>query len=273
MHGVEVAGEYEMETPFGAPSDRVVDARIGDRRVYFLPRHGKGHRLLPSEVNYRANVYALKQLDVTHVLAVSAVGIMKEHIKPGDMVVPDQIFDRTKDIRASTFFGDGIVGHVSMADPFCDDLRRMVAGAAQECGATVHEGGTYVCMEGPQFSTRAESHLYRRSVEAAVIGMTAVPEAKLVREAEMCYAMLAMGTDYDCWHEGEEDVSVEAVIEVLKANAALGNAIVQSLPGKLPETCDCSCQRAAQYAILTAPEAITEAAKERLAALYGKYFG
>ena len=272
MHGVEVVGEYEMETPFGPPSDRIVDARIGEGRAYFLPRHGKGHRLLPSEVNFRANVYALKQLDVTHVLSVSAVGIMKEHIEPGDMVVPDQIFDRTKDTRPSTFFGDGIVGHVSMADPFCQSLRQMVVAAAQKCGATVHDGGTYVCMEGPQFSTRAESHFYRRAVEAAVIGMTAVPEAKLAREAEMCYATLAMGTDYDCWREGEEDVSVEAVIEVLKANAELANAIVREAVGMLPAASDCACHQAAKYAILTAPEAISEAAKERLSALYGKYF-
>jgi 5'-methylthioadenosine phosphorylase len=240
--------------------------------VFFLPRHGKGHRYTPSEVPYRANIHVLKQLGVTHLLAVSAVGIMQEQIKPGDMVIPDQIFDRTKDIRASTFFGDGLVGHVSLADPFCDELRQVVAASARACGATVHEGGTYVCMEGPQFSTRAESNFYRASLNATVIGMTAIPEAKLAREAEMCYAMLAMGTDYDCWHEEEEDVSVEAVIAILKANAELGNRVVLETAGQLPATSACACQEAARFAIITAPEAITAEAKQRLSTLYGRYF-
>ena len=181
MEGVEVIAEYDVDTPFGKPSDAIVHGRIGEREVFFLPRHGRGHRLLPSEVPYRANIHGLKQLGVTHVLAVSAVGIMKEHINPGEMVVPDQLFDRTKDVRPSTFFGDGIVGHVSMADPFCNELRQVVAKSARGSGATVHEGGTYVCMEGPQFSTRAESHFYRRAVDADIIGMTAIPEAKLAR--------------------------------------------------------------------------------------------
>ncbi|MFH1568803.1 MAG: S-methyl-5'-thioadenosine phosphorylase, partial [Gemmatimonadota bacterium] len=234
MAGAEVAAEHRLVTPFGEASDAVVEARLDGRTVFFLPRHGRGHRLLPSEVNYRANVHALKQLGVTHLLAVSAVGIMKEHIRPGDMVIPDQLFDRTRGLRASTFFGGGVAGHVSLADPFCEDLRGWLAAAARDCAATVHEGGTYVCMEGPQFSTRAESLFYRRAVGAAVIGMTGLPEAKLAREAELCYAMLAMGTDYDCWHEEEEDVSVVSVVEVLKANAELGNAILRRLAGMLP---------------------------------------
>ena len=271
MEGVEVVGEYEIETPFGKPSDRIVHARIDDTAVFFLPRHGKGHRLTPTEVNYRANIHAMKQLEVTHVLAVSAVGIMREEIAPGDMIVPDQLFDRTKDTRPSTFFGEGIVGHVSMADPFCDELRQLALGAAKSCGATVHDGGTYVCMEGPQFSTRAESHFYRDAVKATVIGMTAIPEAKLAREAEICYAMLAMGTDYDCWHEGEEDVSVGAVLETLKKNAELANAIVKETATSLPATSDCACLSAARYAIITAPEAISDEAKERLDVLYGDY--
>ena len=272
MDGTEVVVEHDLSTPFGRPSDPVVEADVEGTRVFFLPRHGKGHRLTPSEVPYRANVHVLKQLGVTHLLSVSAVGIMQEHIRPGDMVVPDQIFDRTKGIRPSTFFGDGIVGHVSLADPFCDELRGALAVAARACGATVHEGGTYVCMEGPQFSTRAESNFYRASVDATVIGMTAIPEAKLAREAEMCYAMLAMGTDYDCWHEEEEDVSVEAVIAILKANAALGNRVVLETAGQLPATSACACQSAAQFAIITAPEAITTEAKKRLSTLYGHYF-
>ncbi len=272
MEGVEVVGEYEMETPFGQPSDRVVHAKVGDAAVFFLPRHGRGHRLLPSEVNYRANIHGLKQLDVTHVLAVSAVGSMRERIKPGDMVVPDQLFDRTKDIRPSTFFGNGIVGHVSMADPFCDELRRVAIEAAQKCGATVHDGGIYVCMEGPQFSTRAESNVYRSEIDASVIGMTAIPEAKLAREAEMCYALLAMSTDYDCWHEDEEDVSVEAVLAIVKKNAELGNSIVKEVAQLLPAESSCDCLSAARYAVITAPEAISPEAKERLAVLYGQYF-
>ncbi len=272
MDGVEIVAEHDLTTPFGRPSDPVVEASVDGGRVFFLPRHGKGHRLTPSEVPYQANVHVLKQLGVTHLLAVSAVGIMQEHIRPGDMVIPDQIFDRTKGIRLSTFFGDGIVGHVSLADPFCDSLRHVLVEAARACGATVHEGGTYVGMEGPQFSTRAESNFYRANVDATVIGMTAIPEAKLAREAEMCYAMLAMGTDYDCWHEEEEDVSVEAVVAILKANAELGNRVVLETARQLPATSACECQSAARFAIITAPDAITKEAKQRLSTLYGHYF-
>jgi len=271
MEGVEVVAEHTLETPFGDPSDSLIETKIHDRSVIFLPRHGRGHTLLPSEVNARANIHALKQLDVTHVMAVSAVGIMQEQIKPGDMVTPDQIFDRTRGQRASTFFGNGIVGHVTFADPFCDELRTIVGTAARDSGATVHEGGTYICMEGPQFSTRAESHFYRREVGAAVIGMTALPEAKLAREAEMCYAMLAMGTDYDCWHETEEDVSVESIIETLHKNAALANAAVREVARQLPEESSCECLHAARFAIITAPEAISDEAKDRLKVLYGHY--
>ena len=271
MEGVEIVAEHRLATPFGSPSDAVVETRIGDQSVYFLPRHGRGHVLLPSEVPYRANIYAMKQMGVTHLLAISAVGIMRESIKPGDMVVPDQIFDRTRGIdRTSTFFGEGIAGHVAFADPFCGELRDLLLAAAKN--STAHDGGTYICMEGPQFSTRAESHFYRREVNATVIGMTALPEAKLAREAEMCYAMLAMGTDYDCWHEAEEDVSVETVVAVLKANAEHANQIVRTLAAQLPRTSDCDCLSAAQFAIITSPDAISIAAKERLSLLYGKYW-
>ena len=271
MEGVEVVAEQAVETPFGDPSDALVETRIAGSPVFFLPRHGKGHRLLPSEVNARANIYALKTVGVTHILAVSAVGIMRDQIKPGDMVVPDQIFDRTRGTRPSTFFGNGIVGHVAFADPFCAELRHIVLEASEQAGAVVHNGGTYICMEGPQFSTRAESHFYRSATAAAVIGMTALPEAKLAREAEMCYAMLAMGTDYDCWHEEEEDVSIEAVLEIVHANAVKANAIVQEVAAAMPATSHCECLQAAQYAIITAPEVITDEVRDRLRPLYGKY--
>ena len=272
MDGVEVVAERAVETPFGSPSDALIETRIADRTVHFVPRHGRGHTLLPSEVNSRANVYALKTMGVTHILAVSAVGIMREQIKPGEMVVPDQIFDRTRGVRPSTFFGNGIVGHVAFADPFCDELRHILLGVSQGAGATVHNGGTYICMEGPQFSTRAESHFYRNETDAVVIGMTALPEAKLAREAEMCYAMLAMGTDYDCWHEEEEDVSIEAVLAIVRANAVTANRIVQMVAAAMPETSDCQCLHAARQAIITAPEAISDQTKERLKPLYGHYF-
>jgi len=271
MEGAEVVAEHLLTTPFGATSDAVVETLIDGRTVYFLPRHGKGHRLLPSEVPARANIYALKTLGVTHVMAVSACGIMREEIAPGDMVVPDQIFDRTRGQRASTFFGEGIVGHLPFADPFCEELRQVVLGAAGQQGARVHAGGTYICMEGPLFSTRAESNFYRQTVDAAVIGMTALPEAKLAREAELCYAMLAMGTDYDCWHEEEEDVTIEQILGVMHANAATANGIVKKVAASLPEKSSCACLSAAQFAIVTDKALIPAATKEKLKVLYGKY--
>lgn len=271
MEGVEPVTEHELDTPFGSPSDAIIETHIEDRTVMFLPRHGRGHKLLPSEVNSPANIHALKQLQVTHLISVSAVGIMQEHIKPGDMVVPDQLFDRTRGFRPHTFFGNGIVGHVAFADPFCSELSELLVGAARDSGATVHAGGTYVCMEGPQFSTRAESRFYRRALEATVIGMTALPEAKLAREAEMCYAMLAMGTDYDCWHETEEDVAIESVLTILQRNAKLASATVHNLAVRLPAESSCPCLHAAQDAIITAPDAITQEVRERLRVLYGQY--
>jgi 5'-methylthioadenosine phosphorylase len=274
MDGAKVVREHDVTTPFGKPSDPVIECDVGGRPVFFIPRHGKGHRFTPSEVNYRANIHALKQLGVTHVLAVSAVGIMKENIRPGDMVVPDQIFDRTKGVRAASFFGEGCVGHVTFADPFCGELRGVIRSAAQDCkGADgVHDGGAYVCMEGPQFSTRSESHFYRKTLAPAVIGMTGLPEAKLAREAEMCYAMLALGTDYDCWHESEEDVSVDAVLAVLKANSEMANKIVRKVSDTLPASTTCACQHAAEMAIMTRPDVIPARTKENLSLLYGKYF-
>lgn len=273
MQGAKIVKEHRITTPFGDPSDSIVEAEFAGRKAFFLPRHGKGHRLLPTEVNYRANIYALKTLGVNHLLAVSAVGIMTEKIARGDMVLPTQIYDRTKGMRANTFFGQGIVGHVSFAEPFCKDMQHLVAKNAKTCGARVHEGGTYICMEGPAFSTKAESMHYRKTIDAAVIGMTAIPEAKLAREAEMCYTLLALATDYDCWHETEEEVSIEAVLKVLKDNAALANRIVQETIQTLPKTSNCKCQSAAQYSILTAMAVVPEATKKNLAPLYGKYFG
>lgn len=196
---------------------------------------------------------------------------MREEIRPGDMVIPDQLFDRTKGIREATFFGEGLVGHLMFADPFCDELRGIVGESARERGATVHSEGAYICMEGPAFSTRAESRFYRETVKPSVIGMTAVPEAKLAREAEMCYALLATGTDYDCWHESEDDVSVDAIVKVLRENAELANRIVRDVAGRLPETSDCECLSAAKYAFLTDKAYITEDVKERVRVLYGKY--
>lgn len=271
MAGVEVVNEHEVPTPFGKTSDKIIEGRIHGKSVYFLPRHGVGHVLLPSEVPYRANIYALKALGVTHVLAVSAVGIMKEHIQPGDMVVPDQIFDRTKGVRTSTFFGEGIVGHVGFADPFSEEMLALIGRAAQSVTPRVHVGGTYVCMEGPQFSTRAESMSYRENQHPAVIGMTALPEAKLAREAELCYGMLALATDYDCWHATEEDVSVNAVMEVLRKNTETANAIIKEIVRILPEKSSDPCLTAAQYAIMTDRTKIPAKRKEDLRIIFGKY--
>jgi len=273
MAGVERVREHSIPTPFGEPSDVIVEAKINGKTIYFLPRHGRGHRWLPSEVNYRANIYALKSLGVTHMLAVSAVGIMKEDIKPGDLVIPDQLYDRTKGIRPSTFFGGGIVGHVEFADPFCPDFRGWIETAARKITDQVYSGGTYVCIEGPQFSTRAESHHYRETIQPSVIGMTGLPEAKLAREAEMAYGMLALATDYDCWHAHEADVSVEAVMAVLKANTDKANQVIKEVLNGLPDTHQSRIFEAAKYAIMTAPEMIPLQKKKDLALLYGTYLG
>jgi 5'-methylthioadenosine phosphorylase len=272
MYGFQFVREHNITTPFGSPSDAILEGRLAERSVFFLPRHGRGHRLTPSEVNYRANIYAMKQLGVTHMLAVSAVGIMKESIQPGDMVIPDQIFDRTRGYRASSFFGDGIVGHVMFGDPFCPEMRTIIKNAAVGEHARFHEGGTYVCMEGPAFSTRAESEFYRKTIAPAVIGMTALPEAKLAREAEICYGMLALATDYDCWHETEEDVSVEAVLAVVRANATLANNIIKRVANTIPATSHSELLYAAKYAIMTDRTMIPESALQRTEVLWGHYF-
>jgi 5'-methylthioadenosine phosphorylase len=272
MDGVETVQEHKVSTPFGNPSDAILETKIEDRTVFFLPRHGKGHTLLPSEVNYRANIYALKSLGVTHVLAVSAVGIMEEKIGRGEIVIPDQIFDRTNHTRASTFFGEGIVGHVAFADPFCNQFSSLIADNAKNHASKVHHGGAYVCIEGPQFSTRAESKFYRDTLKPAIIGMTGIPEAKLAREAELCYGMMALTTDFDCWKE-DEDVDVTDILRILKQNVELSKKVVKDVAKHLPKEANHGCQSAAQYAIITNQTAIPQAKKQQLALLYGKYLG
>ncbi len=269
MPGLEGARRVSVETPFGAPSDDIVMGTVGKTGVAFLPRHGRGHRLLPGEVPARANIYALKPLGVERIVSVSAVGSLKEEVKPQDMVIPDQLIDRTRG-RRSTFFGDGLAAHVVFADPFCPQLSVALADAAQQEGVTTHRGGTYVVMEGPQFSTRAESELYR-SWNASVIGMTALPEAKLAREAELCYATLALVTDYDCWHESEESVSVELVVANLQRGVATSQRVLRTLVAALPAGRDCACGSALRDAIITSHDAIPEEARIRLSAIIGKY--
>jgi 5'-methylthioadenosine phosphorylase len=269
MEGLHDVRAVAVATPFGAPSDRFVVGRLGEVRVAFLPRHGRGHRLSPSELPFRANVFALKSLGVEAVIAVSAVGSLRAEIAPGQVVIPDQFIDRTY-ARASTFFGNGVVAHVSFADPVCPPTARLLARAARGAGATVHNGGTYVCIEGPQFSTRAESRIYR-SWGVDVIGMTNLQEAKLSREAEICYATMALVTDYDVWHETEGDVSVEKVVAILHKNVATAKAIIRRLVPAIPRERSCICSHALKDAIITAPKIIPEETKKKLALLVGKY--
>jgi 5'-methylthioadenosine phosphorylase len=241
--GLESQRPVEIDTPFGAPSDSYVLGRLGGHDVAFLPRHGAGHQISPSELNFRANIYGFKSLGADAILAVSAVGSLREEIVPGHVVVPNQFIDRTRG-RISTFFGEGIVAHVSFADPFCPVLSRLTVEAAREAGAVaVHEKGTYVCMEGPQFSTRAESHLYR-SWGGDVIGMTNLQEAKLAREAEICFATLALATDYDCWRRSDESVAIEDVLRVLRENAELAKRAVELAVGRIDEGRMCGCRTA-----------------------------
>jgi 5'-methylthioadenosine phosphorylase len=264
--------ERRLQTPFGDPSDAYVLGELEGERVAFLPRHGRGHRLLPTEINSRANLFGFKMLGVEWLISISAVGSMKEAYAPTHVVVPDQFFDRTRH-RPDTFFGDGLVAHVSMADPVSPALAAILAEAAGAAGATVHRGGTYLCIEGPQFSTRAESHIFR-SWGVDVIGMTNVQEARLAREAEICYATLAMVTDYDCWHETEEAVSVEAVLGVLRANSRLAQDTIRRAVGMLAERRpDCECADALRLAILSDPAAVPEATLGKLGPLVDKYLG
>lgn len=270
MEGLERVEERRIETPFGAPSDAYIVGSLAGRRVAFLARHGRGHRLMPSELNFRANIFGFKLLGAERVISASAVGSMREDLPPLDIVIPDQFFDRTKG-RVSTFFGRGLVAHVSFADPTCSVLGELLFTAGQSVGARMHLGGTYLCIEGPQFSTRAESRIYR-SWGVDVIGMTNLQEAKLCREAEICYATLALVTDYDVWHETEQDVSVEAVVAILKQNAETAKAIIKATVASFPASREgCSCGNAMHDAIITARDIITADIPELLRPIIGKY--
>lgn len=273
LYGMQDLGNVEtvtLETPFGTPSDAYVLGDLAEQRVAFLPRHGRGHRLMPTEVPSRANIYGFKQLGVKYLISVSAVGSLREEYAPGHVVIPDQLFDRTKGIRPFTFFGEGIVVHVGFDQPFCPLLSDRLQEAAQRAGATVHRGGTYVCMEGPQFSTLAESEENRRRGHA-LIGMTALPEAKLAREAEIAYATLAMVTDYDCWHPHHDSVTVDAVVAVLLANAALSQQIVREVVPLIGAGFDSPAHHALASAIITDRKVIPAATRERVALLVGQY--
>ncbi|MCS6801848.1 MAG: S-methyl-5'-thioadenosine phosphorylase [Chloroflexota bacterium] len=261
--------EVDIDTPFGKPSDRIVIGEIAGKRVAFLPRHGVGHRISPTELPVRANIWALKSLGVRKVLSVSAVGSLREEIAPLHLVVPDQIIDRTKS-RVNSFFEDGIVVHAAFADPFCAELSAIVAACAEETGATVHRGGTLIVMEGPLFSTRAESELYR-SWGAHIIGMTALPEAKLAREAELCYATLACATDYDVWHPHHDDVTIDMVIQNLLRNTATAQAIIKSVVARIDMKRDCKCERALEFAIITDRRYITPEHRRKYGLLIDKY--
>ncbi|MFQ5594188.1 MAG: S-methyl-5'-thioadenosine phosphorylase [Anaerolineae bacterium] len=269
IEGLSDIEDRRIETPFGYPSDAITIGTLAGQRVAFLPRHGRGHRIMPHELPARANIYALKSLGVEHVISVSAVGSLREHLEPLHIVIPDQLFDRTKS-RVSTFFGQGLAAHISFEPPVCPVLSDAVYKAAQAAGATVHKGGTYICMEGPQFSTLAESEVYRRW-GMDIIGMTALPEAKLAREAEMSYAIVATVTDYDVWHETEESVTAEMIIEVLRKNTAMSKAIVKAaipLVGKIGPS---SWAGSLRNAIVTAPDRIPPETRERVELLVGKY--
>jgi 5'-methylthioadenosine phosphorylase len=271
MDGLTEVREERVETPFGEPSEAFVLGKLEGREVAFLARHGKGHRILPSELNFRANIYAMKALGVTSILSVSAVGSLKEEHKPTDFVIPDQFIDRTFD-RHATFFGDGVVGHVAFGDPVCPVVSDVFMRACEEVGVVGKRGGTYVCMEGPQFSTRAESKLYR-SWGADVIGMTNLQEAKLAREAEISYATLAMVTDYDCWYEGHDDVTVEQVIAVMHQNSGNAQKVVKAAVRLMPRDLSASpAQSAAKFAIMTDRTVIPAETKKKLDVLFGKYW-
>jgi 5'-methylthioadenosine phosphorylase len=269
MEGFTDVREVPVDTPFGSPSDSLVLGSLEGRRVAFLPRHGRGHRILPHELNFRANVFALKTLGVEWILSVSAVGSLKERYEPLHVVVPDQFIDRTRQ-RQSTFFGRGLVAHVAFAHPLCRRLSKVVAEACAEAGATHHVGGTYVCMEGPQFSTLAESNLYR-SWGADLIGMTNLQEAKLAREAEICFATLAMVTDYDCWHPDHDAVTAEQILRVLGRNAETARKVLRAAVRRLPIPRDCECASALKYALVTAPELVPEAVRRELEPIVGRY--
>jgi 5'-methylthioadenosine phosphorylase len=270
MKGLTDIREVTVETPFGKPSDAYVLGTLSGRRVAFLARHARGHKLLPTELNFRANIHGFKQLGVERIVSVSAVGSLKQEHKPTDFVIPDQFYDRTKQ-RVSTFFGDGIVAHVGFGDPVCGEMTKVVEGACKAANVVGKRGGTYVCMEGPQFSTKAESNAYR-SFGFDVIGMTNLQEAKLAREAELCYVTIAMVTDYDCWHESHDSVTVDQIVAVLNQNAENACNVVREAVAALPKQRGCSCGSALATAILTSRDAVPAATKEKLKLIIGKYF-
>lgn len=269
MEGVEILEEKKVATPFGDPSDSIMMGRLDGRDVAFLPRHGRGHRIPPHQINYRANIFAMKMLGVGAIISVSAVGSMKEGITPGTLVMVDQFMDRTKS-RPGTFFDDGIAAHVSFADPVCHALRKALVQAARKASVTVHDGGIYICIEGPAFSSRAESRIYR-SWDVDVIGMTNYQEARLAREAEICFATIALSTDYDCWHMGEGPVDVSMVLDTMRKNVKNAQATIRELLRVYDGDDKCPCREALRGAIITAPEAISADAKKRLGLLIGKY--
>lgn len=271
MPGFEAEREVGLETPWGRPSDAYVVGTLAGRRVAFLARHARGHRIMPSEINFRANIYGFKMLGVERILSLSAVGSLKEEHRPLDFVIPDQFVDRTRG-RASTFFGEGLVAHISFADPVCPQLVRVLYEACAAEGVRAVLGGTYLCIEGPAFSTKAESNLYRR-LGMDVIGMTNLPEARLAREAEICYATVAMVTDYDCWHPEHDAVTVNQIIENLTRNAANAARVVTRAAGSMPRERRCACGSALAHAIITDPKAVPEATRRKLELIVGKYLG
>lgn len=269
MEGLKVKEELTVNTPFGLPSDRYLIGEMSGMELVFLPRHGRGHRILPSHLNYRANIFGMKKLGVEWIISVSAVGSMREEIEPGHLVIIDQFFDRTRE-RPSTFFGEGVAGHITFADPICPNLRSLLLDVAASTSAIVHDRGTYLCIEGPQFSTRAESRIFR-SWGVDVIGMTNLPEARLAREAEICYSTIALCTDYDCWHESEEDVTIEAILATMRQNISVAQAIIKGAAGRFPLKRDCPCAEALKHAIMTPTELIPPATRQALDLLIGKY--
>jgi 5'-methylthioadenosine phosphorylase len=269
MTGLSDIREIRVKTPFGDPSDAIVLGTLEGKRVAFLARHGRGHRILPSEINFRANIYAMKELGVERVISVSAVGSLQEDLRPGEFLVPDQFFDRTKN-RVSTFFGGGLVAHVTFDKPTCSQVSGILADASVHCGVKVHRRGTYVCIEGPQFSTLAEAHVHRE-LRFEVIGMTNVTEAKLAREAELCYATIAMITDYDCWHPEHESVTATQIIATLNQNAENAQHVLRQAVLEMPAVRDCKCGAALQHALVTDLKLVPGATKKRLGAIIGKY--
>ena len=269
IEGMSEIEEVDVKTPFGNPSDSIIIGTLEGTRIAFLPRHGRGHRINPTELPSRANIYALKSLGVEWIIASNSAGSLREELSPLHLVIPDQIIDCTRN-RVNSFYGDGLVGHIPFAEPFCPVLSQIVYQAARDAGATVHKGGTFIAMEGPQFSTKAESQLYR-SWGADIIGMTVLPEAKLAREAEICYASIACVTDYDSWHEEKEPVTVEVILDIMAQNVNTAKQIIRLAASRMPEKRECKCASALETALVTVPELVPEQTKKDLALLIGKY--